>query len=148
MIRKRKNERFLCLSAFNETMNNGWLSVLTKEEMDEFNCIIKKNAIISELVAPEGWIEEHYKTMGDSWAKNYEGRTASSVYIEKGYFQHSGQIFAFRDALYLLALKDQLIIEIRHSDIQKMILGMFAFMKDKGRSFDANKILRELVAKK
>ena len=84
--------------------------------------------------------------MGDAWAKDYEGRAASSVYIDKKYFQHSGQVFAFKDVLYLLALKDQLIIEIRHSDIQRMILGMYAFMKESGKPVDVNRRLRELMA--
>ena len=146
MIKDRKNERFLGLSDFSpELLDEGWLTVLTAEDIHEFNRIVKKNAIIAELIAPYGWIDEHYKAMGDSWAKDYEGRAASSVYLDKKYFQHSGQIFAFSDALFLLALKDQLIIEIRHSDIQKMILGMYAFMKESGKPVDVNRRLRELM---
>ena len=147
MIKDRRNERFLGLSDFTpELLEEGWLTVLSAEDIHEFNRMVKKNAIIAELVAPFGWIDEHYKAMGDNWAKDYEGRAASSVYIDKKYFRHSGQIFAFSDALYLLALKDQLVIEIRHSDIQKMILGMYAFMKESGKPVDVNRRLRELMA--
>ncbi len=49
--------------------------------------------------------------------------------------------------LYLLALNDELVIEIRHSDIQKMLLSMFAFIKEHGETVDANKLLRELMEK-
>ena len=147
MIKDRRNERFLGLSDFSpELLEEGWLTVLSAEDIHEFNRMVKKNGIIAELVAPYGWIDEHYKAMGDTWAKDYEGRTASSVYIDKKYFRHSGQIFAFSDALYLLALKDQLVIEIRHSDIQKMILGMYEFMKESGKPVDVNRRLRELMA--
>ena len=83
--------------------------------------------------------------MGKEWAVDYEGRTASTVYVEKKYFDHGAQLFGFKDALYLLALGDQLIIEIRHSAIQKMILSMYAFMKDRGEKIDANRLLRELM---
>ena len=146
MIRDRKNERFLGLSDFSpELLDEGWLTVLTAEDIHEFNRMVKRNGIIAELVAPNNWIDEHYKAMGDTWAKDYEGRASSSVYLDKKYFQHSGQIFAFGDALYLLALKDQLVIEIRHSDIQKMILGMYEFMKESGKPVDVNRRLRELM---
>ncbi len=147
MLTGRKHERFLGLSDFSPSLlDDGWLTVLSASDIHEFNRMVKRNSIIAELVAPSGWIDDHYKAMGDAWAKDYEGRTASSVYIDKKYFGHSGQIFAFNDALYLLAIKDQLVIEIRHSDIQKMILGMYAFIKENGKSIDVNRRLRELMA--
>ena len=145
MIHARKNERFLCYTAFSDILDKGWLTIFTPEEIGEFNRIVKKNAIISELVGPTNWIEDHFKAMGTAWAKDYEGRTSSSVYIDKKYFEHSGQIFSFRDVLYLLALKDQLVIEVRHSDIQKMLLGMYAFIKERGETVDVNRKLRELM---
>ncbi len=146
MIKGRKNERFLGLSDFSPSLlDEGWLTVLSTDDIHEFNRMVKRNSIIAELVAPSHWIEEHYKAMGNAWAKEYEGRTASSVYIDKKYFQHSGQIFAFNDTLYLLALKDQLVIEVRHSDIQKMILGMYEFIKENGKPVDVNRRLRELM---
>jgi hypothetical protein len=85
--------------------------------------------------------------MGDTWAKDYEGRSSSAVYISEKYFKHSGQIFAFKDVMYLLALNDKMIIEIRHSDIQKMILAMYTFMKERGETVDVNQRLRELMNK-
>jgi hypothetical protein len=132
MISNRKHERFLCYTAFSDLIDKGWLTIFTPEEINEFNRIVKKNGIISELVAPEHWIEDHYNAMGDTWAKDYEGRASSAVYLSKRYFDHSAQIFAFKDAMYLLALNDKMIIEIRHSDIQKMILAMYGFMKERG----------------
>ena len=77
----------------------------------------------------------------------YEGRASFAVYLDKKYFQHSGQIFAFKDVMYLLALNDKMSIEIRHSDIQKMILAMCTFMKERGEVIDVNKSLRELMEK-
>ena len=75
----------------------------------------------------------------------YEGRAPSAVTLDKKYFQYGGQMFAFKDVMYLLALKDKMIIEIRHSDIQKMILAMYTFMKELGEAIDVNKRLRELM---
>lgn len=146
MIENRKDERFLAYTAFSDVLDKGWLAIFTPEEINTFNKIIKKNRVISELIAPEHWIEKHYELMGESWARDYEGRASSSVYLPERYFQHSGQIFAFKDAMYLLALKDKIIIEIRHSDIQKMILAMYAFIKEQGETVDVNRRLRELMS--
>lgn len=139
------HERFLSLTGISPISD--WMTVMDVDGIGIINRTIKKNSLITELVAPEKWVEEHFKAMGKEWAADYEGRTASTVYIEKKYFDHEAQLFGFKDALYLLALGDQLIIEIRHSAIQKMILSMYAFMKDHGEKVDANRLLRELMEK-
>ena len=54
-------------------------------------------------------------------------------------------MFIFKDSLFLLALNEELIIEIRHSEVQKMILSIFEFMQDNSRSIDANELLRNLI---
>jgi hypothetical protein len=145
MFSSHKHERFLTLTGTSPITD--WMTMMGSDEIGEVNRIIKKNGLITELVAPERWIEEHFKALGKEWAVDYEGRTATSVHVDKKYFDHGAQLFAFKDALYLLALGDQLIIEIRHSAIQKMILSMYAFMKDHGEKVDANRILRELMGK-
>lgn len=141
----RHHERFLSLTGTSPLSD--WMTLMSSGEIGELNRRIKKNCLITELIAPEKWVEEHFKVMGKEWAIDYEGRTASTVYIDKQYFDHAAQLFSFKDALYLLALSDQLIIEIRHSAIQKMILSMYAFMKDHGEKIDGNRLLRELMEK-
>jgi hypothetical protein len=145
MFLSHMQDRFLTITGLSPI--GDWITLLGQEDIGAVNKIIKKNGLITELIAPHGWIEEHYKSLGSEWAKDYEGRTASTVEIDKKYFNHGGQLFAFKDALYLLALGDQLIIEIRHSAIQKMILSMYSFMKDHGEKIDANRILRSFIEK-
>lgn len=145
MFEAHKDERFLTYSGFADAAE-GWYQMFSPDEVNETNRVIKKNKIIAEAVFPYGWAEDNFKLFGTEWAKDYEGRTASTVYIDKRYFEHGGQMFAFKDSLYLLALKDKLIIEIRHSDIQKMILAMFGYMKDNGKPIDVNRNLRALIA--
>lgn len=145
MFQSRRHERFLGLTGTSPISD--WMTVMNADGVGQINRIIKKNSLITELVAPEKWVEEHFKAMGKEWAVDYEGRTASTVYVDKKYFEHAAQLFAFKDALYLLALGDQLIVEIRHSAIQKMILSMYAFMKDYGERVDANRLLRTLMNK-
>ncbi len=140
----RRHERFLSLTGVSPISD--WSALMTTDEIGNFNKLVKKNGLITELIASHGWIEEHFNAVGKEWATDYEGRTASTVYVDKQYFSHEAQLFAFKDALYLLALGDQLIVEIRHSAIQKMILSMYSFMKDHGEKIDANKLLRDLIA--
>lgn len=146
MFQSHAHDRFLTISGLSPISD--WITLLGQEDIGAINRIIKKNGLITELIAPQGWIEEHYKALGAEWAKDYEGRTAATVYADKNYFNHGAQMFAFKDSLYLLALGDQLIIELRHSDIQKMILSIYSFMKDRGEKIDANKLLRDLMEKK
>lgn len=146
MFNKHKHERFLGYSGTLDYAKN-WGSVFSQEEISTLNTTIKNNAIIVEAVLPSGWVEDNFALFGREWAKNYEGRSASTAYIPKKYFQNGGEMLAFKDVLYLLALKDKMIIEIRHSDIQKMILSMYTFMKDYGETIDANRVLRQLMEK-
>lgn len=147
MFKMHQDERFLAYSGFTDAAE-GWYQMFTPEEVNETNRVIKKNRIIAEAVFPCGWADDNFELFGKEWAKDYEGRSASTVYIDKQYFTHGGQLFAFKDSLYLLALKDKLIIEIRHSDIQKMVLAMYSFMKDNGKTIDINRRLRELMGGK
>jgi transposase len=142
MFQSHKNERFFANSGTVDNLMEGWSNIFTEDEINETNRIIKKNSLITEAVFPYGWIEKHFKESGVEWAKDMEGRTASVSYVDAKYFNHGGQIFAFKDVMYLLALNDKMIIEIRHSDIQKMILLMYTFMKDFGETVDINKKLR------
>ncbi len=142
----RKNERFQGYMGFDQVAA-GWETLFTMQEISTLNKMVKENKIITESIFPKNWVENMFAKYGEVWAKDYEGRTASSVYVDVKYFHTSGQLFAFKDVMYLLALKDKMIIEIRHSDIQKMILGMYSFMKDNGEVIDINKRLRDLIAR-
>lgn len=140
----RSNEKFLGLTSYDRAVA-GWVKVLGSEGINETNELIKKNKLLTDSIFSDKWLEKSYEAMGGEWAKAYEGRTASTAYIDEKYFNFSSQIFAFRDTLYLFSLEDEMIIEIKHNEIQKMILSMYQFMKDHGEKVDANRILRDLM---
>ena len=48
--------------------------------------------------------------------------------------------------IFLMALNEELVIKIRNSEIQKMILSIFEFMQDNSHVVDANELLRTLIA--
>ena len=142
----RSDERFLGLTSYDRVVS-GWMKILGIEGVNETNELIKKNKLLTDSIFSDKWLEKSYEAMGVEWAKAYEGRTASTTYIDEKYFNFSSQIFAFRDVLYLFSLEDEMIIEIKHNEIQKMILSMYQFIKDHGEKVDANRILRDLMEK-
>jgi len=66
--------------------------------------------------------------------------------IEPDYFKHGGQLFLFKESIYLVALGEGLIIEIRNSEIQRMLLAMMQFIQNNAQVIDANEVLRKVIA--
>lgn len=52
-----------------------------------------------------------------------------------------------QESLYLIAMREEIIIEVRNSEIQKLILSMFRFMQDHSKKIDVNALLRALIKK-
>lgn len=123
-----------------------WNNVFSLEETNRFNRIIKKNGIIMESILPDGWFERQTRELGSKWARDFEGRTTRVNVIDNEYFVHGGQMFIFKESIYLIALGEELIIEVRNSEIQKMLLMFFKFMQDNSQVIDANEILRKVIA--
>ncbi|MAG12232.1 hypothetical protein CL630_00255 [bacterium] len=67
--------------------------------------------------------------------------------IDEEYFKHGGQVWVFRNSLYLIAMNEEIIIEVRNSEIQKLILSMFRFIQDNSKKIDVNALLRGLIEK-
>lgn len=144
VLSDHKNQRFYGFQGDVAAIN--WNKVFSLEETNRFNCIVKKNSIIMESILPDGWFERQTKELGVEWAKGFEGRTTRVNVIEQEYFKHGGQMFIFRESIYLIALGEELIIEIRNSEIQKMLLTFFKFIQDNSRVIDANALLRTAIA--
>lgn len=123
-----------------------WSKIFSVSDTNRINRDIKENHIITEAILPEGWLENETKRLGASWARDFEGRTARVNIADPSYFQHGGQCWIFRDSVYLFSLSEMLVVEIRNSEIQKMILAALQFMQDASRTIDANEVLRKLIA--
>lgn len=129
------------------TSTIGWNRMFTVAETNKINRDIKNNHIIVEAILPDGWFEEQTRLLGVGWAKDFEGRTTRVNVIDPKYFKHGGQCWIFKDSLYFFALNEELLIEVRNSEIQKMVLSIIAFMQDNSRVIDANGLLRKLMEK-
>lgn len=146
MFFNHKNERFLGFQGGVSTI--GWDKMFTVEETNAYNRAIKKNHMIVESIISHDWFEQQTKLLGTEWAKNFEGRTTRVNTIDTEYFNHGGQLWIFKDSLYLFALNEEIIIEVRNSEIQKMILAIFRFMQENSQVIDANALLRGLMGAK
>lgn len=124
----------------------GWDKIFTTLETNKFNQSIKENEIIVEAILPENWFEKQSADLGLEWARTFEGRATQVKVIKASYFTHGGQMMIFKDSLYLFALNEELVIEIRNSEIQRMILSFFRFVQDNTPTIDANALLRDVIS--
>jgi biotin operon repressor len=143
MLSDNKNERFYGFQGDIAAIN--WNKVFSVQETNAFNRAIKRNHVIAEAILPEGWFERETKNLGVGWAKDFEGRTTRVNVIDHEYFAHGGQMFIFKESIYLIALGEELIIEIRNSELQRMMLSFFKFIQDNSQVIDANALLRRLI---
>ena len=144
MLSDNKNERFYGFQGDIAAIN--WNKVFTIQETNAFNRAIKRNHVIAEAILPEGWFERETKNLGVGWAKDFEGRTTRVNVIDQEYFRHGGQLFIFRESIYLISLGEELIIEIRNSELQRMLLSFFKFIQDNSQVIEANALLRTIIA--
>jgi len=123
----------------------GWNKIFGSEKINEFNNLVKENEIITEFIVPPNFFERGFEDGGKSWAQNFMGRMSISHEIEDQYFEHGGQIFIFKNSLYLIAMNEEVVIEVRNSEIQKLLLSMHSFIQDNSKKFDTNKLLKEII---
>jgi len=143
IVREHKEQRLHAIQGDN--VAKGWEHIYGAEGIGEWNRDVKKNKLITEMIFPYGVFARQVKIYGKKWAENFEGRAAITHEIDEGYFQHGGQIFIFKNSLYLMAMNEEIIIEVRNSEIQKLILSMFRFIQDNSQKFDVNARLRKLL---
>jgi len=144
LMKTHKEQRLYGIQG--DTVVIGWNKVFGIERTNELNRMIKQNRLIVEGIVPKGWFERQTKLIGKKWAEDFAGRAAISHEIGEEYFKHGGQIFIFKNSLYLMAMNEELVIEVRNSEIQKLILSMFRFIQDNSKKFDVNERLRRLIA--
>jgi hypothetical protein len=128
-----------------DVVSIGWNKVFGVAGTNELNRLVKKNNMIVEALLPRNWFDRQIQLMGKEWAQDFQGRMSIAHEIDEKYFDHGGQIFIFKHSLYLIAMNEEIIIEVQNSEIQKLILSMFRFIQDNGRKFDVNARLRELI---
>ena len=146
LFSERRGERFRGIQG--DAVYPAWRELFGLESIAEMNKQIKKNKLIVEAILPEGFFDRAFAHMGKGWAEDFEGRTYRANLLEREYFNHGSELFMFDDAVYLISMNEALVLEIRHSEIQKMLGLLLDFVQDNSRSVDGNQVLRDLVSLK
>ncbi|MES2225580.1 MAG: winged helix-turn-helix domain-containing protein [Patescibacteria group bacterium] len=136
-----------CIGFQGDNVFADWRDLLGAETIHELNKSIKKNGMVIQVVIPEGSLERSFEIMGFEWAKHFEGRAYRVNEIDEEYFKHKGEMFLFKDSVYLISMREELVIEIKHSQIQKMLYLLFEYVQNTSKVIDGNEILRELMVK-
>jgi hypothetical protein len=124
----------------------GWDKTFSVADTNKINRQIKEHGLVVKAILPEGWFEEQSRLLGIDWAKDFEGRATRVNVINPRYFNNGGQVWIFKNSLFLMALNEELVIEVRNSEIQKCLSEIFQFVHDTAPVIDANALLRTLIA--
>jgi hypothetical protein len=138
-----KNE--FCIGIQSDIVYKDWKKVLGLSTINNLNKNIKKNKLIIQAILPKGHFTRGIDTMGSEWARHFEGRTYRANEIDEQYFKHHAELFLFKKSLYLICLRDELVLEIKHPEIQKMMLLLINFIQDNSRLLDGNEIIRNIL---
>ena len=144
LLTAHRGERFYALIGDGAAAN--WNKIFSVQETNRFNRTLKANNIIAETIVQDGWLERQTRELGVSWARDFEGRTTRVNAIDSEYFAHGAQVWIFKQSIYLMALGEELVVEIRNSEIQKMLLQFIKFIQNNSAAIDANELLRTLIA--
>ncbi len=144
IFKEHKGERYQGLQG--DRVFKAWRELLGANEINTVNRFIKENRLIGEAILSEGYFLHGAKQFGPSWAKDFEGRTYRMNEVGREYFEHGAEMLLFKESLYLISMSEALIIEIKHSEIQKMILSFFRYIQDNSPVIDANEVLRGIIA--
>lgn len=142
MFKEHHEERMYGLQGTLST--KAWSTILSVDDLNDLNKSIKKNHIIIHAVLEKDWIKNAFTEFGEQWEQDFEGRTTSVHEIDSKYMKHATEVWLFKKSVYLIAPYEQLIIEIRNSDMVIMFKSFFEIIKDTHRAVDVNRILRDL----
>ena len=145
LFTNHKHERWQAIQG--NKVSPGWYQIFGLDGINHVNGLIKENQMITEGIMPHRWYKEEFDKYGISWAEGFMGRMAATSEIDQKYFDHNGQIFLFEDSAYLLALNEELVIEIKNSQIKSVLKEMMHYITDNADKVDVNSELRRLIDK-
>lgn len=143
MFALHKNETLYGIQG--TTSSQEWERVLSVEDLNGMNINIKKNHILVRAIMEKDWAIEMAKRWGSEWARNFEGRTTSVHELDPNYVNYSTEIWLFKNSVYLLAPKEEIVVEIKNSEMVVMMKALLSFIQDNTRAIDINKTLREVI---
>jgi hypothetical protein len=98
-------------------------------------------------ILEKDWAVTTAKKFGIEWAKNFEGRTTSVHELAPDYMKYSTEIWLFKNSVYMFAPQEEIVVEIKNSDMVTMIKALFSFVQHNTRAIDINRALRGIIEK-
>jgi sugar-specific transcriptional regulator TrmB len=143
LIEKHAGERMITIQG--DHSGDAWEKVFSMKNINAVNKKIKDKKMITELITSKRWFEKQRHQFGIEWAKDFEGRAMRVQNIDHEYLDTSGQIFIFKDHIFLVSMSEEVFIEIKNPHIAKLLVLLSRFIQDHSNSIDANALLRELI---
>lgn len=140
MFKEHKNQKFHGIQG--KKSSDSWESLMGVEGFNEYNQEIKKNNLIVHAITEEGWTRGAAEKYGKEWIQGFEGRTTSVHEIPSKYMNHATEVWLFKNAVYLLAPLEEIVIEIQNSELVRMMKSLFSFVEDHSEKVDVNRLLR------
>ena len=144
-LRDQKGQRHQAFQG--DLMHVGWDKVFNRHHTKRINTLIKQVGVIIDALVPHGWHNQQYEKYGDDWVRDFMGRTTVMHELDRSFFRHGAQIAAFKDVVLLMAMNEELIIEIRNSEIQKAIRAMMEHMREHAEPINFDKRMKLLLEK-
>ena len=115
------------------------------ESFNEYNKEIKKNHFVMYAITEEGWTHAAAQMYGKEWIQGFEGRTTSVHEIASRYMNHATEVWLFKNAVYLLAPREEIVVEVQNSELVTMMKSLFSFVEDNSTKVDVNHLLRSFL---
>ncbi len=145
MFKEHKHEKMYGLQGNAST--KAWENILPVNVLNEINTNIKKNNILVHALLEKDWALETAKKFGYEWAKNFEGRTTSVHELSSEYMHYPTEIWLFKKSIYMFAPQEEIVIEIKNSEMVHMVKSLFSFIQHHTSGIDINRTLREVFGK-
>lgn len=129
---------------YGDFSGDAWNEKYSVNEINKINQKIKNNRLITEIVSSKEWFARQAEMFGESWVENFSGRATQTHIIDGKYLKNEGQIFIFKDQIYLVSMREEVFVEVRNKEISKLIISLLKFVEDNSNLVDTNKLLHNL----
>jgi len=127
-----KNTKFSTLNGDHNI--EGWSTHIGNELITEFNALINKNNIISDIISSDYFIKQNKKILGEDWALSYKNKPTEYHILDNKYTDYKTQIILHDKNIYIINMDKLLVIKISDTDIFQCFSSLFKFIKDNTRS--------------
>lgn len=133
-----KNTKFNALNGDHNV--EGWNKHIGANRVTEFNALINKNKIISDIISSDYFIKQNKKVLGEDWALSYKNKPTEYHILDHKYTNYKTQILLHNQKIYIVNMDKPLVIEISDTDIFECFSSIFQFIKDNTKSITLNNI--------